>query len=382
MSVFTTTRELSGLHTYLSNLPQTDPLSFQWERNDVSHSPQRTVRTLAEAVNTASPHHAPVPRLGLWTDATLSINITCSSAATTTTWGALGAISTIRLKCDDQVLATLTPASILDWVTSLEHGAYHLWTGRQHLGNGPLPGELTAGVHELMIPIPLSILRRRHYVYTPWLRPVYLEITFNPASSWATNTSYNTFTVLYDFHELSQDVIAQRTQTAQFSPASLPTLEYDAYTETALTTSTFTDIIIPLTCRHNVFRIVLTLTTSNLSTVEVATLQRVRLISGDLNLYDATGAKVLKDMVTPPYHHNSYEKSSTYALQFSVDPQHTPTSPAGQTGFLSLAPMAYPHLILDLTTAEASLTITTTLLYYKTQSVSHTTGSILQATLA
>lgn len=383
MSVFTSTRELSGLHTYLSNLPQTDPLSFEWERNDVSHSPQRTVITNAVAVNTATPLSVPVPRLGLWTDVTLELSVTCSGdSAAFNTWGALDALSIIHLKCADQILATLTPHAILDWITSLDAGAYHLWTGRQHLANGPAAGVVSAGVHTFLLPLPFSVLRRRHYLYTPWLQSMHLEVYFNPASDWATNTAYNSVAVLFDFHELSPTVLQRRANAAAFSPTSRPTLEYDAYVESSKTVTSYSAVHIPLTCRYNVFRIILTITTSNLSTTAVETLQRVRLVSGDLTLYDATGAKVLKDMVTPPYNHNSAPATSTYALQFSVDPQHTPTSPAGQTGFLSLAPMAYPHLILDLSSTEGSLTIHTTLLYYKTQSVSHTTGTFFQSALA
>jgi len=409
MSVFSTTRDLSALQSYVNQLPQTDPLQFAWETNEVGHSPQRTVPTQAYSYVENSSIRVPVPRLGLWTDAAISFKVRVTAPAPepeegpateiTKAWGALGAFSSVSLMCGDQCLSTLWPSQIVDWVTSLDAGAYDLWTGLRHLGNGPDPGHLLGSVgagteHTFLLPLPFSNLRRRHYLYTPWLQALHLDIRMATTASWTTLgiTTPTSVAIYYDFHELSPRLLTERSMAAMVKPVSAPALVYDSYVETPSVVVAEDYLASPvnhysrqinLTCMYNVFRMIVTVTSGHdLDTLDIRTLCRIRLRAGSQTVMDVSGAKLLKDMVTEPYRHHA-RGAAVYALQFSAEPHHTPSSRAGQSGFISLAPMAHPHLVVDLdsTYAQAGTVINVTHLYYKAQSVVSSSGVVLQSKL-
>lgn len=393
MSLLNTARSTSALQEYLNAaVPQTDPLAYKWETNDVGSSAQRTVVTEVPALENAV-NKVDVPRLGLWTDATLRVHFTAAAESATNTWGALGHLAVAELCAKGgKILNTLWADQIIDWVTSLESGAYKLWKGKRHLLNGPKAGTLAAGDYVALIPLPFSHLRRLHYLYTPWLEELEVSLHTSQASDWATNVTVTRLEMLWDFRELAPDVLHRRAVAALRAPVTPVVLHYDSYRESDTTVVashsqssplTHYSTEVPLTCPFNVFRILLLIKSSGttLSTLDVRALLRVRLYLGDQSVYDANGPMLLKHMVTAPYRHHS-RGAAVFALQFSSEPHHTPDAHSGQSGFISLAHSVDPRLVIDTDPAyvtAGSTVLSVTHLFYTAEAVNTNGGQLMQS---
>ncbi len=387
MSLLVGAIDRGALSTYLAwSQARTVPFKHGLRRNDEPHALQKTVITSTSTTAAAGEiAKFQLARYGVLKRLTLRVTFTLSGdTGTTGHYGILGGLPRFRLMASgDRTVAMAYPESIADWILQQEPDARHIWLDKGHLHTQASDEQLAAGEHVFELPVIFSFLEGDldRALNLRIAEPLELWVDVGAVSSWLTTASGTLskldFDLFADYVELGKEAFEKWIANAR---TRQPRLQYSVYEEMA-TTMTAGEVAtrVTLTCQAPVFRMIVAIkagSTLRMDTRPLQTTTRIQFCHGDITVIDKSAGQLQVDAVTKPFRYLA--NSEVFILQFALEP-----GGREQTGYVSMAQMVDPHLIVHQTGgASAGQVVRVFHLYHYLEATDPDTGIVQQRVLS